>query len=523
MTDPIQSDSDFERAKAALAGAAAADAVPLFLAVLERDPDHVEASGLLGDAYIALERWDEAMASYRAALALDPHRGMYRYNLATILANLGRHEEAAPEFRLALEAMPDHAETHNNLAVSLQALGRYPESILHYHKAITLKPSLSDSYSNVGNALLELGRVEEARTAFAAAIAHAPERCLYYFNFANVHRFAPGDPYLAAMERLARDAAGRDMQEQITLHFALAQAYGDIGRTEPAFDHLRKANALKRSQVAYDEAASLGEMERIARVFDPALMRDKAGLGDPSMMPVFIVGMPRSGTTLVEQLLASHFAVYGAGELYALDTMAKELAGPDGEFPECVPALSGPALRDLGARYLHGLVIEKPLAVRVTDKMPWNFRFLGLIKLILPRARIIHVSRDPVDTCLSCFARLFTFNQPFSYDLGELGRYYRGYRTLMDHWRRLLPTGMILEVRYEELVADFEAGARQIVAFCGLPWSEACLDFHRTPRLVRTASAAQVRQPVYRTSVDRWRDYRALVTPLIEALGPEDL
>ncbi len=264
-------------------------------------------------------------------------------------------------------------------------------------------------------------------------------------------------------------------------------------------------------------------MERIARVFDRALIERMAGSGDPSDRPVFIVGMPRSGTTLVEQILASHPGVSATGERYDLDRIARSLGAAPIGFPEIVPTLDSEALRNLGSDYLSGLKIAKVAAARFTDKMPWNFRFLGLIALILPNARIVHVMRDPVDTCLSCFSKLFARNQEFSYDLGELGRYYRSYQRLMDHWRAVLPPGMMVDVRYEDVIAGLEGQARRIVSHCGLSWSHACLTFDKTDRPVRTASAVQVRQPLYQTAADRWRPYRTMVAPLLDALDDQDL
>ncbi len=267
--------------------------------------------------------------------------------------------------------------------------------------------------------------------------------------------------------------------------------------------------------------SALAAMERIRHVFSIELMTARRGVGDPSDVPVFIVGMPRSGTTLVEQMLASHPAVFGAGErlelLHAIERLgAGRLGGVP--FPEAAWTMSADELRRLGSEYVAALRSLAPSAARITDKMPSNFRFVGLIRLILPNARIIHVSRDPVDTCLSCFSKLFSGEQSFTYDLAELGRVYRAYQRLMAHWRATLPEGAMLEVSYEALVQDFAAEVRRIVAYCGLPWEETCLKFYETRRPVHTASMTQVRQPIYASSVGRWRPDRALIRPLLEAL-----
>jgi hypothetical protein len=237
---------------------------------------------------------------------------------------------------------------------------------------------------------------------------------------------------------------------------------------------------------------------------------------------VFVVGMPRSGTTLVEQILASHPAVFGAGEL---ELMPRAVAGlraahPEAAFPDLAAMLDDADLRALGARYLAGLDrIAPPEAARVTDKLPLNFVHVGLIHLALPGARLVHVRRDPLDTCVSCYSKLFAGNQPFAYDLGELGRYYRAYTSVMAHWRRVLPPGVLLELDYEAVVADLERAARRLVAHCGLGWDDACLAFHRTERPIRTASALQVRRPLYTEAIGRAAAYAPWLAPLIAALS----
>jgi hypothetical protein len=265
-------------------------------------------------------------------------------------------------------------------------------------------------------------------------------------------------------------------------------------------------------------------MERIRAVFTPEMMHAMRDRGDPSPAPVFIIGMPRSGTTLIEQILAGHPLVFAAGESPELRVAVAglETDHPGLAFPEIVPALTDDALRRHGASYLNAVAPPGREVGRFVDKMPGNFHFAGLIRLALPNARIIHVRRDPIDTCLSCFTQLFRVGQHYSYDPRELGRYYRAYETLMAHWHRVLPAGIMLDVRYEDVVADVERESRRIVAHCGLDWDSACLDFHVARRPVRTASAVQVRQPVYATSVGRWRSYGDMLAPLIGALGATD-
>ena len=253
-------------------------------------------------------------------------------------------------------------------------------------------------------------------------------------------------------------------------------------------------------------------------------MREKAGLGHPSSVPVFIVGMPRSGTTLIEQILATHSQVFGADETMELPDLVTQLITPREtamDFPEGVRNMSGAQLRHLGASYIDWITALSPAAWRITDKLPANYSLAGLIHLVLPNARIIHAHRDPVDTCLSCFSLLFTGSHPYAYDLAELGRCYRAYQALMEHWREVLPPGVMLEVQYEALVADPERHARRIVAHCGLDWEDACLEFYNTERPVWTASMTQVRQPIYRSAIGRWRRYKDRLGPLLAELGAD--
>lgn len=401
--------------------------------------------------------------------------------------------------------------------------GRFAEAIALCKTILTIRPNLPEVYNNIGSAYSQLGQADEAERAYRRALALRPGFIAARRNLSvlleeagrltEARRLADQALRMA----LATDATLLSVDDRIEMHFALAKVHEDAGRFEQAFQQLAAGNALKRRQMSYDEAATLGAFERARRMFSAEFMDAHSGCGDPSPLPIFILGMPRSGTTLVEQILASHPQVFGAGELPLL---AQAVAGMQnlGSNPR-EPALTSGHLRELSARYLHELAARAPEAARITDKMPHNFRFVGLIHLALPNAAIVHTVRDPVDTCLSNFASLFSNGHPHSYDLAELGRYYQGYAELMAHWRRVLPPGRMLDVRYEDIVADLEGAARRILAHCGLEWDPRCLDFHRTERPVRTNSAAQVRQPLYKNSVQRWRRYQPFLKPLLDELG----
>jgi tetratricopeptide (TPR) repeat protein len=498
------------------------EAVACYRAALGLRPDYPEAHNNLGIVLKETGRLDEAIGHYRAALELRPDYPEAHNNLGIALAEQCRFTEAVTHYQRALARKPDFANAHNNLANALRNLDELDDAITHYERALAIMPDCAGVYSNLGKALLNQGRLEQARQAYEKAIALEPGTARHYRSLLDVRRIAAGDPHLARMEKLAETVTSLPIVDQTELHFALGRAYADLEQHELAFRHLLRGNALRRQEIHYDEPATLGLFDRIRAVFTPELIRNKQGLGDPSARPIFIVGMPRSGTTLVEQILASHTEVFAAGEREDFAHAADNLHVPGDAslcFPEIVATLPGEILHRFGTNYLGAIAAKAPASGRITDKMPGNFAYAGLIHLALPNARIIHLRRDPIDTCLSCFSVLFTIGQPHSYDLAELGRYYRAYETLMEHWRQVLPAGVILDVRYEDVVADVEREAHRIVAHCRLDWDDACRAFHQTRRTVRTASAAQVRQDIYRTSIGRWRPYEKFLQPLIQALN----
>ena len=486
-------------------------------------PDYAEAHNNLGIALKEQDKLDEAMVHCQRAVALKPGSADAHSNLGNVFKQQGEYAEAMVHYQRALALKPDYAEVYHNMGNVLKEHGKCDEALAHYQRALALKPDFAEAYYNLGITLRELGQLDDAYRACERAVELAPKIGQYHRQLLYGRRVVAGDRALAAAEKLAEDMTSLPMEDQRELHFALGKAYEDLEQRERSFRHRLEGNALKRQEFVYDEPDALGLLDRIRTVFTAELMHNNWGLGNPSMVPIFIVGMPRSGTTLVEQILASHPKVFGAGELQEFSKAVTSISAPNGalSFPEIVPTLSAEQLRERGTSYIDPVGAAAPEAERITDKMPANFSFVGLIHLALPNARIIHLCRDPVDTCLSCFSLLFAGNLPYCYDLGELGRYYRAYQTLMEHWRRVLPAGVMLEVRYEEVVADVERQARQIVAHCGLEWDDACLAFYKTQRPIWTASVTQVRQPIYRASVGRWKPYQHLLQPLIKELGIE--
>jgi tetratricopeptide (TPR) repeat protein len=497
------------------------EAVAHFRQALAIEPDDPDAHRHLADQLAAHDRLAEAIGHYEIARAIRPDSAEICCGLANTLQKQRRFEESIAHYERAIAIRPDSAEIRNNLGNSLLALDRNDEAIVQFEASLAINPATVEAQNNIGVALQALGRFEDAAQAYEAAVKLAPGRAVIHLNLA---RLKPIDASrLATLEALALDPSARNHEESIALQFALAKAYADRNDPERSFRHLMAGNALKRRHVRYDEAASLALFERIRTVFTADLFERKAGSGDPCPVPVFVVGMPRSGTTLVEQILASHSKVFGAGEREDLGATIAGFAGANGEaFPERVRRLSSQELRQFGSNYIGAIRATAPTAERIVDKMPINFLYVGLIHLALANARIIHVRRDPVDTCFSCFSMLFVDDQPYTYDLGELGRYYRAYEALMAHWRQVLPPGVMIEVRYEDIVDDLKGQAAAMVRHCGLAFEESCIAFHETCRPVRTASSPQVRQPIYRSSVGRWRAYEHLLQPLREVLEASD-
>ena len=489
---------------------------------LERDPANVPALANRGVALRDLGRAAEALESYGRALRLRPDHVFTHNNRGVALMDLGRPAEALAAFERALELKPDYADAWNNRGKALaegsdplEGQGRAADALASFDRAVALNPGQAEALDNKGVVLVELGRAEEAAAAFEQAIRIAPRAARYYYHLTQARRLQPSDPHLAAMRALARDAERLSLADRIEVDFALGEALDGLGDPAAAFERFIEGNRLRRSQIPYDEAAALQELDQVRRAFTAERIARFAGMGDPTPAPVFVVGMPRSGTTLIEQILASRPGVHAAGETAAFpDLMAFR-----GLEPGRIRGVTAKALGELGGHYAARLAMAAPEAIRVIDKRPDNFRRLGLIHLALPNARIIAVRRDPLDTCVSCFTKLFGAGAPYSFDLGELGRYHRAYDRLMAHWREALPPSALIEVVYEDLIADPQTQIARILGHVGLEAPGGAPDFHRTERRIRTASALQARRPLYGASVGRWRRYEPFLAPLIEALG----
>ena len=480
-------------------------------------PNYSEALYGHGNVLRVMQRYQEALVSFQKFLAIKPNDAEALNIHGLTLQRLKRFTEAVASFDRAIAIKPDFVDALTNRGTAVQELGRFEEAFREFDKALSLRPDFAEARFNKGLLCLMLGRHGEARDAFETGIKLSPRKSDFYLGLSMCKRFAADDPLIPAMEDLARDET-LDVEERIKLGFALSKVLRDIGHFDLAFSQVLQASKLKRARITYDEGAALAFFEYLPAIFSSTSIAKKSDTGDRSQLPVFIIGLPRSGTTLVEQILASHPRVFAAGEIDDFKIAISEIFGG---FPQTLEDVSAERLAELGQRYLGNLRGLAPAAERITDKSTQNWPFIGLIHLALPNASIVHVHRDPADTCLSSFFTLFAEGHVQTYDLAELGHYYRAYATLMAHWRSVLPTGVMLDIQYEELVADFENQARRIIAHCGLEWDDACLAFQKAKRAVKTASAFQVRQPVYSSSVGLSRRYLPLVQPLLDALGPE--
>jgi tetratricopeptide (TPR) repeat protein len=467
-----------------------AEAEAAFRRALELNPGDPNALNELALVIKDLERFDEATALLYRSISLDPRNAKTHASLALLRLAQNRTVEAEAAALRGLDLAADDPE---QLYEALNALGmvrfdqqRVEEALEAYTRAVALMPDRAEACNNIGNIHREAGSLAQAREAYERAIEIDPREAMYYLNLADTTIFSGDDAHIAAMEERARDVASLSTTSQRRLNFALAKAYDNVGRYDEAFRCLAEGNAVKREQIDYDEIALNDLFDRVRATFDRTLIGSKAGAGFRSALPVFVVGLPRSGTTLVEQILASHPSIYGAGELLDLTDLVERMGenlGNSGAYPENIAALTPDQLNAFGKLYVERVQRLTTKSERITDKMPANFMFLGLVHLALPDARIIHVMRDPLVTCLSCFSTLFAVQQNFTYDLGELGRYYRKYAELMGHWRSVLPPGRILDVRYENVIADLETEARRIVDYCGLLWHPSCTAFHEAPAL----------------------------------------
>ena len=485
-------------------------AVTSYREAMARSQPNVPLLHALGDVLRGLGARPEALDLYTRALNLDPTQADSHWRVGATLFDLKQASQAIASYQQALQINPLHAQTHLSLGLAYRQQRRPTEAEASCRKALAIAPEYLEALSFLGELLADRGHFEEAETYFKQVIALNPAYAAGYASIATHRKMTATDgPWHEAVTGLL--AQTLPLNNQISLEYALGKYHDDLQQYDEAFTHYRSANALsKRYGALYDRDKLEQRVDWIIAHFDQALIQRQATQGSPSERPTFIIGMPRSGTSLAEQILASHPSVFGAGELqfwnraYAEYRQSRE---------------SGSVLPAIAARYLSELSELSADALRVVDKMPANFFYAGLIASVFPNARIIHMQRHPIDTCLSIYFQNFYGMGPYANDLDDLAHYYQQYRRLMAHWRQVLPTDQLLDVPYEALTTDTEQWARRMLTLMSLPWDPACLEFEKTERVVITASKWQVRQKAHTHSVARWMKYASFVQPLMGLLS----
>ena len=486
-------------------------------------PADVAALRMLAETGARLGRYEDAERLLVGCLEIAPGFAAARHNLATMLYRQNKTIEARAQIERLTDQDPRHPGYANLRAAILSRLGEYDTAISIYDTMLAQYPNQPKGWMSYGHALKTVGRQADCVAAYRKALELSPGLGEAWWSLANLKTVKFDEADRAAMDA-GLQQEGLSDDDRLHLHYALGKALEDARLYADSFDHYAKGAAIRREQVDYDPDENHADVARVRAVFTPALLAAKAGQGCPAPDPIFVVGLPRSGSTLIEQILASHSQVEGTMELPDLIVMARRLGGKavrrtDSAYPEMLASLSPDQLAELGAEYLERTRVQRktdrPFFI---DKMPNNFAHTGLIHLILPNAKIIDARRHPLGCCFSGFKQHFARGQAFSYDLTDIGRYYADYVDLMDHFDTVLP-GRVHRVIYEQMIEEPEAQIRALLEHCGLPFEPACLNFHENDRAVRTASSEQVRQPIFKSAVEHWQYYESFMAPLKQSLG----
>ena len=494
-------------------------------AFLQRNGHHVEAMRLLAEIGVKFNAYDEAEFLLESCKVLAPDNVSAHYDYVKVLRKRQKFEAALAEASELRAKEPGNPEFEMLYANENLAIGNFDEAMLVYEALLGSMPNNPGVSLTYGHALKTVGRQDDAIAAYRRAYTVRPDCGDAYWSLANLKTYRFDDDEIAQMR--AREASPMTaLDDRYHLCFALAKALEDRGEFAESFAAYERGNKLKREELKYDPARLTNEMRLQRELVTPELLNRFAGAGCDARDPIFIVGLPRAGSTLLEQILASHSQVEGTMELPNIFALAHRLdrnrvVGEEPEYPANLADLSHEDVTRFGEEFIRDTQVYRKLGTPYfIDKMPNNFRHIGLIHMILPNAKIIDARRGAMGCCFSGFKQLFAEGQEFTYGLNEVGTYYRDYVQLMDHWDTVLP-GKILRVRYEDVVADLETQVRRLLEHCGLPFEEACLNFHENDRAVRTASSEQVRQPIFKSGVDQWENFSGHLDPLRNILGPE--
>lgn len=499
-----------------------AEAEHAYRKAMGQNSRYMDAYNNLANLLYMTNKDSDALRVLADALRIQDNHPVTLTITARVQLRRGNHQAAEQAARRAMAANPTNADAMVALGQVFHETDRFDQAVEILSKALEAAPNSPEARNFYGVALKSVGRLEEGKENILKAIELNSSNYGAYANLNDLVDFREAPELVAKMESIFAESKNHDDPRLLSLHFGFAKALDDIGQHERALSHYMKGAAQKRKLLAYDEAETHQFFKDVAKAFPAEVFQNRPFAGFPNDRLVFIVGMPRSGSTLVEQILASHPDVFGAGEVKylarALGQMRDRFPSM-GRYPDLFKEMEPFHFDLIGKSYLKQTLPAAGSAKKITDKLLTNYFFVGLINLIFPNAKFVHTVRNPVDTSLSAFTKLFKDDMPHSYDFGELGRYHLQYQALMEHWRKVLPPGTMLDVNYEDVVADTEGKARELIDFVGLEWDPACVEFHRSKRPVKTASVAQVRKPIYTGSVERWRKYGPGLQPLIDALG----
>jgi tetratricopeptide (TPR) repeat protein len=489
---------------------------------LLQHPDHIEAMRLLARIGLHLEVFDDAEFLLESVLELAPDYHAARYDYAQALAGRHRHVEALAQVRRLLLIEPRNPLFRALEGNALIGLGDYAAAISLFCELREETPGNPTLHLAIGHAHKTVGHQQDAIESYRRAASVRPTFGDAYWSMANLKTYRFTDAEIAQM-RAQETARSTPVVDRYHFCFALGKALEDRAQYEESFRLYERGNALKRAEIRYDPEAFERNIQRQAELCTREFFAARQGQGSPDQSPIFIVGLPRAGSTLIEQILASHSAVEGTKELADIPRLVQQLNGRESDgskrgYPAVLADLDAEQLQRLGESFIADTKIYRQGKPFFIDKMPNNFRHIGLIHLILPNAKIIDARREPMACCFSNFKQLFASGQEFTYALEDIGRYYRTYVELMAHWDSVLPD-RILRVQHEAVVDDLETNVRRIIEFCGLDFEPQCVEFYKTERSIRTASSEQVRQPIFKEGLDRWRNFEAWLGPLRSALG----
>jgi tetratricopeptide (TPR) repeat protein len=517
--DPRQ--SDLNQAELALASGDMEEAEKILRKILSQDPNDVKALRLLSSIAVEASRFRPARKMLEHAVEVQPGFIAGWNDLANLLMKQDRYEEALKAVQRAIDIDPKMVHSWVVKGNILTRAQRNEESLEAYGQALELSPRSAGALSGMGHVLKTIGRQQESIDAYRKCIRNHPAYGEAYWSLANLKTFEFDENEVRVMQQMIEDKGLAD-EPRVNFCLALGKHFENEKDYDRAFEHYRRGNDLRRENEIYDPVQTQVVHDRIIEVFNQEFLDEREGWGDPDPAPIFVVGLPRSGSTLIEQILASHSMVEGTMELPDLSRVIAELTRQSPgrvEYPEAMRNVDEDAARAMGEAYLQTTMRYRTGKPFFIDKMPNNFSSVGLLKVILPQAKIIDARRHPLDSCLGSYKQLFFKGQSFTYDQFELGHYYLQYRRIMEHWREVLP-GKVLDVHYENMVLDQENQTRRLLEYCGLPWEDQCLRFYETERAINTASSEQVRQPIYTKALNFWRNYESHLGELIETLEP---